>query len=75
MLLAENEATFFVALNRFQEDYADHPAAVEYVVKQWVEPYKEKFICAWTNNIMHYDNTTTNRYVNSHYLIYLVLTI
>ena len=41
VLLAENEATFFVALNRFQEDYADHPAAVQYVVKHGLSHIKK----------------------------------
>ncbi|KAL8488207.1 hypothetical protein ACS0TY_024480 [Phlomoides rotata] len=39
--------------------------AYQYFVDQWL-PYKERFVYAWTNNVMHYSNTTTNRVESTH---------
>ena len=38
------------------------PLFVDYVKKTWLLPYKEKFVKAWTDKVMHLGNTTTNRY-------------
>ncbi|KAF7121036.1 hypothetical protein RHSIM_Rhsim13G0127400 [Rhododendron simsii] len=37
------------------------PAALEYVEKNWLVPYKEKFVGFWTDKIMHFENLTSNR--------------
>ncbi|KAH1250256.1 hypothetical protein GmHk_05G013444 [Glycine max] len=36
------------------------PMFVDYVCQTWVIPHKEKFVKAWTNKVMHLENTTTN---------------
>ena len=36
--------------------------ALDYLRKAWLNNYKEKFVAAWTNKIMHFGNVTTNRY-------------
>ena len=38
------------------------PIFVDYVCQTWVIPHKENFVKAWTNKVMHLENTTTNRY-------------
>ncbi|KAL5138433.1 hypothetical protein HKD37_10G028608 [Glycine soja] len=34
---------------------------VDYVNQTWIIPHKEKFVKAWTNKVMHLENTTTNK--------------
>ncbi|KAL8497979.1 hypothetical protein ACS0TY_021359 [Phlomoides rotata] len=59
---ADEESRFNELLRRFVEDYSNkYQNAVKYDVKNWIDPYKEKFVSCWTNNILHYGNTTTNR--------------
>ena len=41
------------------------PLFVDYVKKTWLLPYKEKFVTAWTDKVMHLGNTTSNRYILS----------
>ncbi|MCL7050601.1 hypothetical protein MKW94_011499, partial [Papaver nudicaule] len=42
-----------------------YPIAVSYVRTQWLAR-KEQFVHAWTNNILHLGNTTTNRAESEH---------
>ncbi|XP_058181225.1 PKS-NRPS hybrid synthetase cheA-like [Rhododendron vialii] len=42
------------------------PAALEYVEKNWLVPYKERFVGAWTDKVMHFGNLTSNRAESSH---------
>ncbi|KAL8458465.1 hypothetical protein ACS0TY_036106 [Phlomoides rotata] len=54
---------------RFQTDYSKNSKSskvVDYCMNQWITPYKEKFVSAYTNKIMHYDNVTTNRVESNH---------
>ena len=44
---------------------------VDYVCQTWVIPYKEKFVKAWTNKVMHLGNTTTNRY--EYYFLFVLI--
>ncbi|KAL8547131.1 hypothetical protein ACS0TY_006737 [Phlomoides rotata] len=57
----DEESRFNELLRRFIEDYSNkYPNAVKYAVKNWIDPYKEKLVSCWTNNILHYGNTTRN---------------
>ena len=77
MVYEASEAIFSECLRRFQADYSGYPAAVEYAMNQWIHPYKERFACAWTNEVMHFDNTTTNRYfnVNNIFIFHLIFNL
>ncbi|KAL8456216.1 hypothetical protein ACS0TY_034438 [Phlomoides rotata] len=67
MRAADEESRFNELLRRFVEDYSNkYPNAVKYAVKNWIDPYKEKFVSCWTNNILHYGNTTTNKVEGHH---------
>ncbi|XP_058733979.1 uncharacterized protein LOC131605663 [Vicia villosa] len=39
---------------------------VEQIMDAWTRIVKEKFVCAWTNNVRHLGNTTTNRVESTH---------
>ncbi|KAL8501662.1 hypothetical protein ACS0TY_020969 [Phlomoides rotata] len=47
-------------------DFAKFSKTLKYVMSQWIDPYKERFVKAWTNQVMHYGNTTINK-VESHH--------
>jgi len=49
-------------LHHFEEVCADYPIFVEYAKNIWLIPHKEKFISAWTDQVMHLGNITANRY-------------
>ena len=38
------------------------PGLLEYVYKEWLNPYKERFVSAWTDRVFHLGTRTTNRY-------------
>jgi len=35
---------------------------VDYVKETWLTPYRQKFVRAWVDKVMHLGNQTTNRY-------------
>jgi len=36
---------------------------VEYVEKQWLNPYKKNIVCAWTDHHLHFFTRTSNMYI------------
>lgn len=49
-----------------------YPKAIEYIELSWLGPYKERFVSAWTDNVMHFGNQTSNRYMLSLFSIFFV---
>ncbi|XP_052193889.1 uncharacterized protein LOC127802218 [Diospyros lotus] len=47
-------------------EYHAYEGALNYVRKTWLNDYKEKFVAAWTNRIMHFGNVTMNRAESAH---------
>ncbi|KAH9685250.1 Endonuclease [Citrus sinensis] len=64
LLCSEDE--FITRLNALQQDFISYPQAIEYVTSTWLDKYKENFVSAWTDKIMHFGNLTTNRVESSH---------
>ena len=60
---ADSEEMFKIQLQRFQSDFDMYPEMVKYPIKQWLEPYKDKFVAYITDNIKHYGNQTSSRYI------------
>ncbi|KAG5549373.1 hypothetical protein RHGRI_014652 [Rhododendron griersonianum] len=46
--------------------HATNLLSLEYVEKNWLVPYKERFVGAWTDKVMHFENLTSNRAQSSH---------
>ena len=61
LVFSATEQKYIQHLNIFQSDYTRYPKALVYVKQTWLDKYKEKFITAWTDFIMHFGNMTTNR--------------
>ncbi|KAI3802564.1 hypothetical protein L1987_30701 [Smallanthus sonchifolius] len=42
---------------------------IYYVTKNWLDPYKEKFVSAWSNKNLNFGQQTTNRVESQHSLL------
>lgn len=42
------------------------PAVITYLENTWLTQHKEKFVRAWTNHALHFDNVATSRVEKSH---------
>ena len=49
------------AVAEFAEAWRRVPSVIQYVRMTWLDPYRERFVQAWTKNILHYGTNTTNR--------------
>ncbi|KAL8457224.1 hypothetical protein ACS0TY_035171 [Phlomoides rotata] len=66
VMFSNSEKDFEDVVRVLHSDFATSMKSVNYVMNQWIDPYKERFVTAWTNQVMHFGNTTTNR-VESHH--------
>ncbi|XP_074291362.1 PKS-NRPS hybrid synthetase cheA-like [Silene latifolia] len=48
------------------EKYRLVPGLKKYLKETWLDLYKERFVSAWINNILHFGNVTTNRVEGAH---------
>ena len=62
LLFSSSEDECITRLNALQQDFISYPQAIEYVTSTWLDKYKENFVSAWTDKIMHFGNLTTNKY-------------
>lgn len=61
LVLSTSEEEYRLRLNTMESQFRGYPLALNYVKQTWLFNYKEKFVAAWTNFIMHYGNVTMNR--------------
>ncbi|XP_058751897.1 uncharacterized protein LOC131625001 [Vicia villosa] len=54
------------AVLQFRKVCEKYPDLLKYVESTILDKVKEKFVCAWTNNVRHLGNTTTNRVESAH---------
>ncbi|GAU35842.1 hypothetical protein TSUD_56510 [Trifolium subterraneum] len=60
VVFSSNEVEYQQQLNEFKQACVNSSKLVDYVKKSWMNPYKERFVAAWTNQVMHLGNRTTN---------------
>ena len=65
------EQEFDECLKKFEITCLPWPMFVDNINQTWLIPYKERFVKAWKNKVMHLENTTTNRYENCKFLLLL----
>ena len=61
LVLVRTETGFNQQFSNLKIEFCTYLKAIKYVTTNWLEPYKENFLVAWTDNSMHFRNTTTNR--------------
>ena len=54
------EAIFEQRLASFREPGKHNAQAVSYAVNTWIQPWKEKLVSAWVDQIRHFGHTTTS---------------
>ena len=62
LVFASTEIEYERLLCDLMVKYHAYEEALDYVRKTWLNDYKEKFITAWTNKVLHFGNVTINRY-------------
>ncbi|KAK9148341.1 hypothetical protein Scep_007098 [Stephania cephalantha] len=61
VMYANSDALFEVRMNDLRCEFGNVKGLTEYLDNTWLKNYKEKFVSAWTNRIMHFGETTTQR--------------
>ncbi|CAG8598427.1 10391_t:CDS:2, partial [Scutellospora calospora] len=59
---------FDVKWNNLCSAYVNKPSVISYLQETWI-PWKEKFIKAWTNQLLHLGTTITSRIESSHAIL------
>lgn len=57
---ADTEELYEQAVAEMAEAWHRHPGCMAYVRNQLLDPYRDRFVQAWTKNILHYGTNTTN---------------
>ncbi|KAL8540475.1 hypothetical protein ACS0TY_001926 [Phlomoides rotata] len=73
VMFANSEKDFEDAIRVLHSDFATSMKSLDYVMNQWINPYKERFVTAWTNQVMHFGNTTSNRVESHHSALKMML--
>ena len=61
LVLSATKDHYMQHLRLLKSEFVRYQEAIDYVKNTWLDKYKEKFIAAWTDSIMHLGNTTSNR--------------
>ncbi|KAJ8624631.1 hypothetical protein MRB53_033161 [Persea americana] len=65
LVFSSTEEHYNLQFNLFLKEFISYLAALQYVRASWLVAYKDRFVAAWTNKVMHLGNTTTNRVESS----------
>ncbi|KAI3881991.1 hypothetical protein MKW92_024281, partial [Papaver armeniacum] len=67
--MSESCAMYKIHLDCVERSWGNkYPKWISYVKTQWLAR-KDKFVCAWTNQIKHFGNRTTNRVEGEHAIL------
>ncbi|CAL8076840.1 unnamed protein product [Prunus armeniaca] len=60
------EEKYWRCLRHIESKFSEFKKALEYIHENWLNPFKDKFVAAWTNTCMHLGSTTSNRAESAH---------
>ncbi|XP_052300876.1 PKS-NRPS hybrid synthetase cheA-like [Citrus sinensis] len=66
LVLSATKDHYMQHLRLLESEFVRYQEVIDYVKNTWLDKYKEKFVAAWTDSIMHLGNTTSNRVETSH---------
>ncbi|XP_073219693.1 uncharacterized protein [Cicer arietinum] len=66
LVYSYDETQYYMNLANFEGICSSSSIFNDYVHDQWLIPHKERFVEAWTNRVMHFGNTTTQRVESAH---------
>ncbi|XP_004505794.1 uncharacterized protein [Cicer arietinum] len=73
LIYSYDETQYYMKLAIFERICSSCSIFYDYVHEQWLIPHKERFIEAWTNRVMHFGNTTTQRVESAHWSLKRIL--
>ncbi|XP_073222075.1 uncharacterized protein [Cicer arietinum] len=73
LIYSYDEAQYYMKLAIFEGICSSCSIFYDYVHEQWLIPHKERFVEAWTNRVMHFGNTTTQRVESAHWSLKRIL--
>ncbi|KAL7111232.1 hypothetical protein ACP275_05G075400 [Erythranthe tilingii] len=62
----ESEELFNSKLATIEIKFSNYPGVLSYIKHTWLDPYKDRFVSAYTDTCMHLGVYTSNRAENSH---------
>ena len=62
LIHSSTEKEYIDHMNKLNEEFTTYASALQYVKDSWLDEYKERFVFAWVDKCMHFENTTSNRY-------------
>ncbi|XP_028078008.1 uncharacterized protein LOC114279918 [Camellia sinensis] len=60
LVMSSSEEVYMQRLFLLYSEFSTYQDALHYVTSSWLDPYKSKFVAAWTDTFMHFGNSTTN---------------
>ncbi|CAK8574546.1 unnamed protein product [Lathyrus sativus] len=63
---ASDEVKYDQRLSQLEQACVDCNEFIDYVKDTWLTPYRQRFVGAWINRVLHLGNTTTNRVESAH---------
>ena len=59
---SKTESQYEEQLAKLERQWSNRKGLVNYLKKWWLEKHKERIVSAWTDRVLHFGSTTTNRY-------------
>eukprot|EP00268_Persea_americana_P034804 TRINITY_DN3440_c2_g1_i6.p1 TRINITY_DN3440_c2_g1~~TRINITY_DN3440_c2_g1_i6.p1 ORF type:complete len:952 (-),score=86.58 TRINITY_DN3440_c2_g1_i6:87-2942(-) len=66
LVSSSTEEQYNMQLAMLNKEFKAYPKALEYVRCSWLDPYRDRFVAAWTDRSMHFGNTTISKVESSH---------
>ncbi|XP_050386961.1 protein FAR1-RELATED SEQUENCE 11 isoform X1 [Argentina anserina] len=66
LVTSPTEKDFVQELAVLQSEFSNYTEVLNYVTNTWLNPFKERFVAAWTDMIMHFGNVASNRAESAH---------
>ncbi|XP_073225757.1 PKS-NRPS hybrid synthetase cheA-like [Cicer arietinum] len=73
LVYSYDEAQYYMNLANFEGICSSSSIFNDYKHDQWLIPHKERFVETWTNRVMHFGNTTTQRVESVHWSLKRIL--
>ena len=67
VVYVDTEAKYDAAVRRMKDAWRMEQAVLNYVQGTWLHKYHAMFVKAWTDSVLNFNNTTTNRAESQHF--------
>ncbi|CAL2228821.1 unnamed protein product [Prunus armeniaca] len=64
--LRKTEEEYWHCLRQIESKFNEFQKALEYIHENWLNPFKDRFVAAWTDTCMHLGSMTSNRAESAH---------